>query len=154
MPTWSAGQYLKFASERTRPAEELLARVPLREARVVFDAGCGPGNSTELLADRFPTAGLTGFDTSMSMLDEARRRLPQVRFVEADVAGWIPPADTDLVFSNAVMQWVRGHLDILARILGGLAPGGVLAVQIPDNKSEANHVLMRETAAEIGRADL
>ncbi|MCW5718465.1 MAG: trans-aconitate 2-methyltransferase [Bauldia sp.] len=154
MPTWSAGQYLKFASERTRAAEELLARVPLAEARAVVDAGCGPGNSTELLVQRFPSAAVSGFDTSAEMLDAARQRLPGLRFIEADVAGWRPPAGTDLVFSNAVMQWVSGHLAILARILGGLEAGGVLAVQIPDNKSELNHVLMRETAMDVGRPDL
>lgn len=154
MPSWSAGQYLKFASERTRAAEELLARVPLAGAHVVVDAGCGPGNSTELLVQRFPGADVSGFDTSAGMLAAARKRLPKVRFTEADVAGWLPPADADLVFSNAVMQWVRGHLDILTRILGGLVTGGVLAVQIPDNKAELNHVLMRETAADIGRGDL
>jgi len=154
MPIWSAGQYLKFAPLRTRAAAELVARVPLEAPRAVVDAGCGPGNSTQLLVERFPQAVVSGFDTSPEMLAAARERLPDVRFSEADVAGWRPPAGTDLVFSNAVMQWVRGHLAILARILGGLDAGGVLAVQIPDNKSELNHALMRETAADVGRPDL
>jgi trans-aconitate 2-methyltransferase len=154
MPIWSAGQYLKFAPLRTRAAAELLARVPLEAPLAVVDAGCGPGNSTQLLVERFPSAAVSGFDTSPEMLAAARERLPGVRFTEADVAGWLPPAGTDLVFSNAVMQWVRGHLAILARILGGLEAGGVLAVQIPDNKSELNHALMREAAGDIGRPDL
>lgn len=153
MPSWSVGQYLKFAPERTRAAAELLARVPLMTPRKVVDVGCGPGNSTELLVDRFPDAPVIGFDTSEAMLDAARKRLPRVRFELADVAAWSPAGDTDLVFSNAVFQWVPGHLDILARLLEALPPGAVLAVQMPDNKSEPNHVLMRDAAAAIGRRD-
>ena len=154
MPSWSAGQYLKFAAERTRPAAELLSRVPIAAPRSVVDAGCGPGNSTELLVERYPGAAVSGFDSSAAMLDSARERLPRVRFELADLTTWAPGPDTDLVFSNAVLQWVPGHLDILARLLAALPPGGVVAVQIPDNKSEPNHVLMRQATATIGRPDL
>ncbi|MGD9739611.1 MAG: trans-aconitate 2-methyltransferase [Bauldia sp.] len=154
MSDWSPKQYLRFANERTRAAVELLARVPLEAPRTVVDVGCGPGNSTELLAARFPDAAISAFDSSPAMIEAARARLPGVRFAVADVASWTPAADTDVVFSNAVLQWVPGHLDILERALGALRPGAVLAVQIPDNKSEPNHVLMRETAIGIGRGDV
>jgi trans-aconitate 2-methyltransferase len=148
--TWSAAQYLKFEDERTRPARDLLASVPLAAAAAVVDVGCGPGNSTELIASRFPAARITGVDTSADMLAAARRRLPAATFVEADIATWSPPAPVDLVFGNAVFQWVPDHFAVLARLTEkALAPGGVLAVQIPDNFSEPSHFLMREVAARM-----
>jgi trans-aconitate 2-methyltransferase len=147
-PDWSAAQYLKFEDERTRPARDLLSRVPLASARVVADLGCGPGNSTELLAGRYPGAAITGVDTSPDMLAAARQRLPSASFVQADVATWAPPADCDLVYANALFQWVPDQLDVLARILGAMKPGAVLALQVPDNLGEPSHVLMREVAGE------
>ena len=146
MTDWNAAQYLRFEDERTRAARDLLAQVPLTDARVAFDLGCGPGNSTELLVRRWPQAAVTGLDSSADMLQQARERLPAQAFVEADVARWVPPAGTDVLFANAVFQWVPGHLAHLVRLLGALAPGGVLAVQMPDNLDEPSHVLMREVA--------
>src|ERR1044071_9790790 len=98
MADWSAGQYLKFEDERTRPARDLLARVPLASARKVADLGCGPGNSTELLLKRFPDAEVVGVDSSPTLLAAARKRLPQCRFIEADIGRWKPEQGTDLVF--------------------------------------------------------
>lgn len=147
MPLWSPAQYLKFEDERTRPARDLLAAVPLAEAAAVVDVGCGPGNSTELLAARFPEAHVTGLDSSPEMLAEARQRLPGATFVEAAAERWTPERPVDLVFANAVMQWVPDHLAVMARLLGGLDPGGVLGVQVPDNHDEPSHRLMREVAA-------
>ena len=145
--TWSPGQYLKFEDERTRPARDLLAAVPLAEADRVVDIGCGPGNSTELLAARYPDAEVVGIDSSPDMLKAARKRLPSVAFVEADVASWMPDPPADLLFANAVFQWVPDHLSVLARLMGGLRRGGVLAVQVPDNFAEPSHALMQEVAA-------
>ena len=147
MSDWSPAQYLKFADERSRPARDLLAAVPLACSRVV-DLGCGPGNSTELLAARFPKATIVGVDTSPEMLAAARKRLPSVRFVAADAATWMPEGPVDLIFANALFQWVPDHLAVLARLMGALAPNGVLAIQVPDNLGEPSHRLMRETAAE------
>ena len=146
MDTWSATQYLKFEDERTRPALDLLSHVPAIEVAAAVDIGCGPGNSTELIAARFPHARLTGLDTSPAMLAAARERLPLATFIEADAATWVPDAPVDLMFANAVFQWVPDHVSVLARLIGALAPGGVLAMQVPDNLGEPSHVAMREVA--------
>jgi trans-aconitate 2-methyltransferase len=148
MADWSPSTYLKFEDERTRPARDLLAQVPLTAPKTVIDMGCGPGNSTELLVERYPTAQVTGLDSSPNMLAEAKKRLPAARFATADATTWVPEPGTDLVFANAIYQWVPEHLTQLPRVLEGLPQGGVLAVQMPDNMAEPSHVLMRRTAAE------
>ncbi len=149
MSAWSPSLYVKFEDERTRPAADLLAHVPLESARHVVDMGCGPGNSTELLATRFPEATVTGIDSSAEMLASARARLPGLAFEQADLATWMPAEPIDLLYANAVFQWVPDHLAVLVRLMGALAPGGVLAVQMPDNLDEPSHRAMRD-AAEAG----
>jgi trans-aconitate 2-methyltransferase len=144
---WSARQYLKFEDERTRPPRDLLAQVPLTSARRVIDLGCGPGNSTELLLQRFPQAQVIGVDSSPDMLRQARERLPNCEFAHADLARWSPPEGTDLLFGNAVFQWVPDHPAVLRRLLTALPTGGVLAVQMPDNTEEPALALMRDVAA-------
>lgn len=146
MNDWSARQYLKFEDDRTRPSRDLLAQVPLERAARVFDLGCGPGNSTELLIERFPDAEVIGLDSSPDMLRQARERLLGRVFVQADLVTWNPPAPTDLLFANAVFQWVPDHPAVLARLLKALPAGGVLAVQMPDNTSQPALALMRQVA--------
>ncbi|MGE8321330.1 MAG: trans-aconitate 2-methyltransferase [Comamonas sp.] len=152
MLQWNPGLYRQFEDERTRPAAELLARVPLADAAYVVDLGCGPGNSTELLAARFPKAHVLGVDNSESMLADARERLPAARFEWGDIAQWQAPlwhgCQPDLIYANAALQWVPDHEVLLPRLLAMLAPGGVLAVQMPDNRDEPTHRLMREVAGE------
>jgi len=162
MSDWKPTLYREFEDERTRPARELLARVPLASVRHAVDLGCGPGNSTELLVERFPTAAVIGTDSSTAMLASARERLPEgprLRFTLGDIATWTPGDDAPgLIFANASLQWVTDHRTLIPRLFGSLAPGGVLAVQMPDNLDEPSHRLMREVAAlpdfsrEIGNA--
>jgi trans-aconitate 2-methyltransferase len=148
MADWSAQQYLKFEDERTRAARDLLAQVPYVAPRHVVDLGCGPGNSTELLARRWPQAKILGVDSSDDMLRQAGERLPQVAFAKADLTQWAPPSGVDVLFANAVFQWVPDHVAHLKRLVGALDDSGVLAVQMPDNLDEPSHALMRVTAIE------
>jgi len=146
MTDWSARQYLQFEDDRTRPSRDLLAHVPLTEPRLVIDLGCGPGNSTELLIERYPYAEIIGLDSSPNMLRQARERLPKCTFIEADIATWSPEVPPDLLFANAVFQWLPNHPAVLQRLLEGLPEGGVLAVQMPDNTREPALALMSEVA--------
>jgi trans-aconitate 2-methyltransferase len=146
MSDWSATQYLKFEDERTRPPRDLLAQIPLERPERVVDLGCGPGNSTELLVARYPDAEVMGLDSSPDMLRQARERLPQCSFAEADIATWRPPGPTNLLFATAVFQWVPDHTAVLRRLLTTLRMGGVLALQMPDNTDEPALALMREVA--------
>ncbi|CAG9177454.1 trans-aconitate 2-methyltransferase [Cupriavidus respiraculi] len=145
--TWSATQYVAFEAERTRPSRDLLAAVPDTPVRAAVDLGCGPGNSTEVVAARYPDATVHGLDSSTDMVEAARKRLPHLRFDTADIEGWADPGPYDLIFANAVLQWVPDHAALFPRLVGKLSPGGHLAVQMPDNLDEPAHRLMRETAA-------
>ena len=147
MADWDADLYRQFETERTRPASDLLMRVDIDGPACVIDMGCGPGNSTDLLATRFPTAAVIGIDTSENMLKTARERLPSCRFELGDITSWHPETPPDLIYANASLQWVPDHENLIPRLFSELAPRGVLAIQMPDNFAEPTHRLMRETAA-------
>jgi trans-aconitate 2-methyltransferase len=167
--SWSAAQYLKFNDERTRPVRDLVAALPAIEAHAAIDIGCGPGNSTEVLAERFPNAGITGLDSSADMIAAARKRLPNVRFEVADIESWINedarplapgqlqpgrasrqapgPGRFDVILANAVLHWVPNHAALFPQVAARLSPGGALAIQMPDNLDEPAQRLMRDLAA-------
>jgi trans-aconitate 2-methyltransferase len=144
--SWSASQYIKFEDERTRPVRDLLAAVPTVDARRAIDLGCGPGNSTEMLKTRFPRAAVSGLDSSEEMIRAARTRLPGVTFEVGEIDTWDSPVDWEVILANAVLQWLPDHRSTLPRLAAKLAPGGSLAVQMPDNLDQPYHVLMREIA--------
>ena len=147
MSDWNPQLYKQFEDERTRPARDLLAQVGVLPAGPVVDLGCGPGNSTELLVQRFAGAEVIGTDTSDAMLASARERLPGCRFERSDIAGWQSSTPAALVYANASLQWVPDHAALLPRLFAQLAPGGTLAIQMPDTLEEPTHRLMREIAA-------
>jgi trans-aconitate 2-methyltransferase len=144
--SWSAKQYVAFEEERTRPVRDLLAALPPIDAHSAIDLGCGPGNSTEVLAACYPQATVSGIDSSSDMIEAARRRLPHVSFAVADLQTWKDAGPFDVILANAVLQWVDEHESLLPRLAERLAPGGALAVQMPDNLEEPAHRLMREVA--------
>lgn len=151
---WSATQYLKFNNERTRAVYDLVGQIRPHITSSnprIYDLGCGPGNSTQVLLDAFPSAHITGMDSSPDMLAKARAALPTVTFEQGDLATFDLGADAatvDIVFSNAVFHWLRSseRIPTLVRFFESLKPGAVLAIQVPDNYHEHSHRLMRETA--------
>jgi len=145
MTRWDPGQYLKFADHRLRPALDLLARIPPIAPKSAYDLGCGPGTITRLIAERWPAAEVTGIDSSPDMLAKARDFAPGIAFVEADIAAWEPPAPAGLLFSNATLQWLGDHATLLPRLMSFVAPGGVLAVQMPRNFQAPSHIALAET---------
>ena len=146
--SWSATQYSRFESERNRPVMDLLAHIPTAGVSKAADIGCGPGNSTELLRDRYPGASIAGIDSSPDMISAARKRLADLRFDVADIETWSDTGPFDVILANASLQWVPDHMRLFPALIGKLAAGGSLAVQMPDNLDEPAHVLMREIAAD------
>ena len=149
---WDAELFLRFEAERAWPARDLVARIDAAP-RLAFDLGCGPGTSTRLLRERFPEARISGVDTSEPMLAEARRRLPGVEFEQADIAHWRPRRPPDLIFADSALQWVADHETLVPAPDGPARRGGTLAVQMPDNRQEPSHALMRLIAADGPWAD-
>ena len=144
---WDAGHYLRFADARTLPAIDLLSRIELEAPRSVVDLGCGPGNSTGLLKQRWPGASVTGLDSSTNLLDAALRDYPNIAFVTGDIATWTADEAPDVVFANASLQWVGDHERLIPHLFDQAAPGGIFAVQMPRNHDFATHALMRQVAA-------
>jgi len=153
---WDPDRYERFAEERRRPAEELLARVSIPEPGLVVDLGTGTGHLARRMAARWPDATVIGVDTSARMLAEAASVPSTVDWVEADIAEWRPPRPVDLLIANASLHWLGAHDRLFPQLVGLLAPGGVLAVQMPMTWWEPSHVLMRETltAEGLGSATL
>jgi trans-aconitate 2-methyltransferase len=150
---WDPKTYLAFGAERTRAASDLLARIPLDAPKRVADLGCGPGNSTALLRARWPGAEIDAVDSSPEMLRDARASGIDARFITADIAQWNPEGLYDVIYSNAVLQWLSDHERLIPRLFSFVAPGGVLAIQVPRNYDEVCQVLVREAVADPRWAD-
>ena len=147
---WDPNQYLKFADHRLRPALELLDRIPLESPQVIYDIGCGTGQITRLLAERWPNAKVYGLDNSPEMLAKASAEPSDIEWIEADIQNWSPTETPDLLYSNAALHWLAGHQELFPRLVGFLQMGGCLAVQMPLSWGMPSHVLMRETLANGG----
>lgn len=147
--SWDPTQYLKFAGERLRPAIDLLARVPLASPERVVDLGCGAGNLTPLMQQRWPQAKHIGVDSSPSMLAKAKADYPVAEFVEGDIATWKPAQPVDLIYSNAALHWLNDHETLIPGLLNGLKPGGWLAIQMPRNFGAPSHMCIVD-AIELG----
>ncbi|MBX7431820.1 trans-aconitate 2-methyltransferase [Mycobacterium sp. Y57] len=141
---WSPDAYLAFADHRGRPFVDLLARVDAHDPRRVVDLGCGPGNLTETLPSRWPGAVVEAWDSSPEMVHAARERGVDAHV--GDVRDWVPAADTDVVISNAVLQWVPEHRELVSRWAAQLAPGSWIAFQVPDNFDAPSHRVVRDLA--------
>jgi len=142
---WNPEQYLKFAGPRFRPAQDLLMRVAIDSPRTVYDLGCGAGNVTRMLAQRWPGAQIVGVDDSEAMLAQAKREATDIIWKRQGLAEWAPEEPADVIYSNAALHWLPDHLTLFPRLMDQLAPGGVLAVQMPRNFNEPSHTLIWET---------
>ena len=142
MPHWDADLYLRYAEERTQPAIDLLSRIAVAQPRRVIDLGCGPGNSTALLRERWPGADVAGLDSSPEMIATATKNFPDGKWIVADVTEWSDAAPFDVIFSNAAFQWVPRHDAILPRLLRMVGPGGALAMQMPLHFTSPLHQIM------------
>jgi trans-aconitate 2-methyltransferase len=152
--TWDPDRYLTYADERGRPFVELLARVDVTAPTRVVDLGCGPGNLTALLGRRWPQADVVGIDSSEAMIRAAREAQPDARFEVGDVRTWQPPeGGVDVLVSNATLQWVPGHLDLLPGLVEAVRPGGWFAFQVPGNFDQPSHTMRAELAAEAPYAE-
>lgn len=146
--TWDPEQYLAFGDHRLRPAIDLLQRIPLTRPTSVVDLGCGAGNVTTILRQRWPAATVVGVDASPAMLERARAVDSQVEWQLADLADWAPPGPVDLLYSNAALHWLDDHAALFPALVAMLAPGGALGVQMPRNFSEPSHTSLYETVRE------
>lgn len=143
---WNPQAYLNFATQRNRPALELLAHIRHRPAQHITDLGCGAGNSTALLREVWQHAHITGVDNSPNMLAAAREHLPSCEFIQQDFHDWCSDVSQDVIFANASLQWSPEPETLFSHIIKQLAPNGVLAIQMPDNLNEPSHRLMDEVA--------
>jgi trans-aconitate 2-methyltransferase len=143
---WNASHYLRFGNERTRPADDLAARIALPDAQTIVDLGCGPGNSTQVLRRRWPDASILGVDRSPEMIAAAGAAYPEQDWLQADIATWTPTDMFDIVFSNAVLQWLGDHSRLVARLCDFVAPGGAFAFQIPSDAYSPVRIYIREIA--------
>lgn len=138
---WDPDRYERFADHRARPGVELISRIPQIDASTIVDLGCGTGHLTALLGGLWEHAAVTGVDSSIDMIDRARSDRPSMDWLLGDIASWEPDAPVDIIFSNAALHWLEDHEHVFRRLRSLLAPGGVLAVQMPDNWQAPDHTI-------------
>ncbi|MFF5078886.1 trans-aconitate 2-methyltransferase [Actinoplanes sp. NPDC000266] len=151
---WDPAVYSRYGNERSRPFFDLVNRVAAEDPRAVVDLGCGPGELTLALAGRWPAARLNGIDSSPEMIGKARAHGGPASFEIGDVRDYRPAADVDVLVTNATLQWVPGHQDLLARWAGELPAGAWLAMQVPGNFGAPSHRLLREVGRRYGLGDV
>ena len=148
--SWDPGQYLKFSDHRLRPALDLMGRMPLERPGLIYDLGCGSGNVTRLLAERWPDASVIGVDNSPEMLAQAAASPSQIQWQHGDLADWQPSEPPAALYSNAAIQWVPDHDELIPRLWSALPPGGCLAIQAPLSWDMPSHRIMRATLDDCG----
>src|ERR1051326_2944230 len=148
MPVWDPDVYLKFADERTQPAVDLVSRINVPHAARIIDLGCGPGNSTQILRQRWPTAEITGLDSSPEMVAAAQKSYPDGKWLRQDIATWRGSDSFDIVFSNAALHWLPDHKALFPNLFNRVSPGGAVAVQMPTHLESPLHRIMLEIAAQ------
>lgn len=149
MADWNSEQYLRFKAQRTQPSFDLAQRIALNEPHEIIDIGCGPGNSTKVLKNRFPKAHIIGADNSDNMLESAGKNVPECEFIKLDAGGEVKEfrEKFDVVFSNACLQWIPNHRQLIPNLFSMLKSGGVLAVQIPVQFEEPIHKIIASTVS-------
>lgn len=145
--SWDPAQYAKFTDHRMRPALDLLARVPLEGPRSVVDLGCGPGNVTTRLAQRWPGARVRGVDSSADMLRVAREKYPQLSWEQRDLATWSSDQAVDVLYTNATLHWLGDHATLIPHLFSQVAAGGFMAIQMPRNFGAPSHCIAHELAS-------
>jgi len=145
---WDPDQYLKFHGPRIRPALDLLGRIELEGPSEVYDLGCGPGNVTGFIQSKWPEATVIGIDSSTEMLTQARDKHPKLAWRQADLNTWAPERPADLLYSNAVFQWLESHDNLFPRLAGHVRQGGILAFQMPRNWNAPSHATMHDVVAD------
>ncbi len=151
--SWDSAQYLRYAGPRLRPGLDLLARLSVDRVETVLDLGCGPGNLTAVIAERWPDARVIGVDSSTDMLDRARTDHPSLEWVEGDIAAWEPTEPADVLYTNATLHWLDDHAILLPRLLGFLRPRGGLAIQMPNPDHQPSHVAILDVVEDGPWAD-
>jgi trans-aconitate 2-methyltransferase len=143
---WNASLYLRFERERTQPSRDLLARVTINEPQEIVDLGCGPGNSTSILRERWPSAKIVGIDNSPAMLEQAKKIDPKTEWHCADIGAWRSSGKVDLIFANASLHWLQDHSSLLQSLMQQLKPAGTLAFQIPALYDQSATTAIREVS--------
>lgn len=144
MTTWEPQTYLRYADVRFRAGLDLIARIPKSDYPSIYDLGCGTGHLTRILADTFPGSSVTGIDSSPEMLAEAGREFPKMAWQRADITSWRPPGPAGLIYTNAALQWVPDHGQLLPSLVSQLQPGGILAMQVPRHFESPSHLELKE----------